>query len=325
MTKIILAVVTSFVVAVTIMPFIIKLIKRHAYGQTILKYVEEHKSKQGTPTMGGVVFFLTTLLLVFFFLRYSTDWFMCLMVGLGFALLGGMDDFIKVKLKRNLGLRPYQKIVGQVGIALIFAFYIYYSIGTSLTIPFFNKSINIGFWIVPVVVLTCLATTNAVNLTDGLDGLAGNVSAVVCAIFVTIMMILNNSTRDSALASRYYSFAILMSLFLGSILGFLIFNTNKATIFMGDVGSLGIGGMLSAVFSIAGIELALVFVGVCYVVSTVSVIIQVLVYKKTKKRVFKMAPIHHHFQQSGFSEAKISFAYTMATLMIGLLLVLSYL
>ena len=325
MTKIIWAVITSFVITIVAMPLITKLIKRHAYGQTILKYVEEHKSKQGTPTMGGVVFFVVTLVLVFLFFRYATDWFMCLMVGLGFALLGGMDDFIKVKLKRNLGLRPYQKIVGQIGIALIFAFYIYYSIGTSITIPFANITINVGFWIVPIVVLTCLATTNAVNLTDGLDGLAGNVSAVVCAIFVAIMMIMKHSATDTILVERYYSLAVLMAIFMGSILGFLIFNTNKASIFMGDVGSLGIGGLLSAVFSITGIELALIFVGVCYVVSALSVIIQVIVYKKTKKRVFKMAPIHHHFQQSSFGEAKISFAYTMATLMVGLLVVVSYL
>lgn len=325
MTKIILAVISSFVLTVVLMPVLIKLIKRHAYGQTILKYVEEHKSKQGTPTMGGVVFFVATLILVFFFLRYSADWFMCLLVGLGFALLGGMDDFIKVKLKRNLGLRPYQKIVGQIGIALIFAFYIYYSIGTSIVLPFWNKSFNVGFWIIPIIVLTCLATTNAVNLTDGLDGLAGSVSAVVCAIFVAIMMILKHNATNTILLERYYSLAVLMAIFMGSILGFLIFNTNKASIFMGDVGSLGIGGMLSAVFSIVGIELALIFVGVCYVMSALSVIIQVLVYKKTKKRVFKMAPIHHHFQQSGFSEAKISLAYTMATLMMGLVLVISYL
>lgn len=298
------------------------MIKKLACGQTILKYVEEHKSKQGTATMGGVLFFVTTLCLAFVFLNYSTDWFMCLMVGLGFALVGGMDDFIKVRLKRNLGLRPYQKIVGQVGIALIFALYIYFQIGTNILLPFFNKQINIGFWIVPLVVLTCLATTNAVNLTDGLDGLCGNVSAVVCAIFVAIMLILKSSVAD--LSARYFSLAVLMSIFLGSILGFLIFNTNKASIFMGDVGSLGIGGMLSAVFCLTGLQLSLLVVGVCYVMSAVSVIIQVVVYKKTKKRVFKMAPIHHHFQQCGFSEAKISYAYTITTLIIGLLLVVSF-
>ncbi len=323
MEKIIWACLSSLFLTAILMPIFIKLIKKLACGQTILKYVEEHKSKQGTATMGGVLFFVSTLGLVFLFLDYSTDWFMCLMTGLGFALVGGMDDFIKVKLKRNLGLRPYQKIVGQVGIALIFAFYVYYQIGTNITIPFFNNQINIGFWVVPLIVFTCLATTNAVNLTDGLDGLCGNVSAVVSIVFVIMMLILKNSATDILLGERYFSLAVLMSIFLGSILGFLVFNTNKASIFMGDVGSLGIGGMLSATFCITGLELSLIFVGICYVMSAVSVIIQVLVYKKTKKRVFKMAPIHHHFQQCGFSEAKISFAYSMITFVMGALLIAS--
>lgn len=323
MEKIIWGCLLGFILTATLMPVFIKMIRKIDCGQTILKYVEEHKTKQGTATMGGVLFFVTTLSLVFLFLDYSTDWFMCLMAGLGFALVGGMDDFLKVKLKRNLGLRPYQKIVGQVGVALIFAFYVYYQIGTSIVLPFFNKQINIGFLVVPLVVLTSLATTNAVNLTDGLDGLCGSVSVVVCAIFVAIMLILKSSVLDANLSTRYYSLAVLMSIFMGSILGFLLFNTNKASIFMGDVGSLGIGGMLSAVFCVTGLQLSLLVVGACYVMSAVSVIIQVVVYKKSKKRVFKMAPIHHHFQQCGFSESKISYAYTIATLVMGLLLIVS--
>lgn len=318
------ALLAGLVLTAVLMPLFIKLMKKFSFSQTILKYVEEHKAKQGTPTMGGVVFMLVTLLVAVCFLKFDKSWFVALMVGLGFALVGGLDDFLKIKYKRNLGLRPYQKIVGQVGIAIIFAFYIYYQIGTSVAIPFFNKSINIGFWIVPLVVLTCLATTNAVNLTDGLDGLCGNVSAVVCAVFVAIMLILRNSISDIYLLERYFSLAVLMSIFLGSILGFLIFNTNKASIFMGDVGSLGIGGMLSAVFCLTGLQLSLLVVGICYVMSAVSVIIQVVVYKKSKKRVFKMAPIHHHFQQCGFSETKISYAYTMTTFIMGLLLIVSF-
>ena len=324
MTKLLVGLIISFILSVSLMPIIIKLSKKLACSQTILKYVEEHKSKQGTPTMGGVLFFVVTLILVFFFLDYSTDWFICLMVGLGFALLGGMDDFIKVKLKRNLGLRPYQKIVGQLGISLIFAFYVYYNIGTSINIPFFNSSVNLGVLIIPIIVLTCVASSNAVNLTDGLDGLAGSVSAVVSGITIAILLILSRQFTDITLVSRYQSLAILLAIFMGSIMGFLVFNTNKASIFMGDVGSLGIGGLFSAVFCITGLELSLVVLGICFVFSTLSVIIQVLVYKKTKKRVFKMAPLHHHFQQSGFSEAKISYAYSSLTLIIGLVLILSY-
>jgi len=315
MIKIILGFILSVILAICITPFVIRVVKKLACSQTILKYVEEHKSKQGTPTMGGLVFFVVTFLLVFLFLDYNTDWFLCLLVATSFGLLGGMDDFIKVKLKRNLGLRPYQKIIGQVGIALIFAFYIYFNVSTNISMPFFNNTLNMGWFIIPIIVLVFLATTNAVNLTDGLDGLAGSVSAVVMLVSIAIFTITKISTDLS----------VLLAIFAGSILGFLVFNTNKASIFMGDLGSLGIGGMISAVFCITGLELFLVILGVCFVASTLSVIIQVFMFQKFKKRVFKMSPIHHHFQQTGYSEAKITYCYSLVTLLVGLLLVLSYL
>lgn len=315
MTKIILGFIFSVILAICVTPFVIRIVKRMACSQTILKYVEEHKSKQGTPTMGGIVFFLVTFLLVFIFLDYNTNWFLCLLVATSFALLGGMDDFIKVKLKRNLGLRPYQKIIGQVGISLIFALYIFFNVSTNISVPFFNNTLDIGWFVIPIVMLVFLATTNAVNLTDGLDGLAGSVSVVVMFVTIAIFTITNISTDLS----------ILLAIFAGSILGFLVFNTNKASIFMGDLGSLGIGGMISAVFCITGLELSLLILGVCFVGSALSVIIQVFMFQKFKKRVFKMSPLHHHFQQSGYSEAKITYCYSLVTLLVGLLLVLSYL
>jgi len=321
MTKLILGLVVSFFATVLLMPIVIKLTKKLAFSQTILKYVEEHKSKQGTPTMGGVVFFAVTFLLIFFFLDYNKDWFICLLTAFSFALLGGMDDFIKIKFKRNLGLRSYQKIIGQFGISLIFALYVFFNVSSKLQIPFFNKFLDCDFLIVPIIVLTCLATTNSVNLTDGLDGLAGGVSAVALAISIAIMMIFAGTSN----LVDYKSLAILLSIFLGSILGFLVFNTNKASIFMGDVGSLGIGGMFSSVYCLTGLELSLLFVGVMFVMSSLSVIIQVISFKKFHKRVFKMSPLHHHFQQSGFSEAKISYCYSITTLIVGLILILSFL
>jgi phospho-N-acetylmuramoyl-pentapeptide-transferase len=191
MIKIIVGFMLSFSVALVLMPWIIKLIRKFSCSQTILKYVEEHKSKQGTPTMGGVVFFVTTLLVAVIMLNYSTPVAMCIAVGVGFALVGFMDDFIKVKLKQNLGLRPYQKIVGQVGIALILAIYIYFWSPNKSVIylPFTFKAIDLGFWIIPLVVIVCLATTNSVNLTDGLDGLAGGVSVVYSGIFIALISI----------------------------------------------------------------------------------------------------------------------------------------
>lgn len=315
MVKIIVSFIISTVLAICITPVVIRFAKKLACSQTILKYVEEHKSKQGTPTLGGLVFFIDTFLLVFFFIDYNTNWFLCLLVSTSFAILGGMDDFIKVKLKRNLGLRPYQKIIGQVGIALIFAFYIYFNVSSKISVPFFNTTLDVGAFVIPIVILVFLATTNAVNLTDGLDGLAGSVSVIIMFVSIAILGVSNIST----------DYSILLAIFAGSILGFLVFNTNKASIFMGDLGSLGIGGLISAVFCITGLELSLMILGICFVASAMSVIIQVFVFQKFKKRVFKMSPLHHHFQQSGFSEAKITYCYSLVTLLLGLLLVLSYL
>ena len=326
MIKIIVGFILSFAVSLILMPLIIKLIRKLSCSQTILKYVEEHKSKQGTPTMGGVVFFISTLLIVACLIDYSTPLAMSIGVGLGFAIIGFMDDFIKVKLKQNLGLRPYQKIIGQVGISLILAVYIYffsYNRGI-IYLPFTFKAIDLGWWIIPLVIIVCLATTNSVNLTDGLDGLAGGVSVVYSGIFIAIIsifatLIFNAGELDS-FVNMYKDIEILLAIFMGSIMAFLVFNTNKASIFMGDVGSLGIGGLFASTACIMGFELMLAIVGVMFVISALSVILQVGYFKDRKgKRIFKMAPIHHHFQMCGYSEAKIGYIYQIITLMIGLI------
>ena len=329
MIKIIVGFILSFLVALILMPFIIKLIRKLSCSQTILKYVEEHKSKQGTPTMGGVVFFVATLIVVVCLMDYSTPLAMSIGVGLGFAIIGFMDDFIKVKLKQNLGLRPYQKIVGQVGIALILALYIYFWSPNKgiIYLPFTFKAIDLGAWIIPLVVITCLATTNSVNLTDGLDGLAGGVSVVYSGIFIALISIFahiafNAGELDSFVA-LYNNTGLLLAIFMGSIMAFLVFNTNKASIFMGDVGSLGIGGVFSSTACILGFEFMLAIVGIMFVISALSVILQVVYFKRTGgKRIFKMAPLHHHFQMCGYSEAKIGYIYQVVTLIVGLLTIL---
>lgn len=325
MIKIIVGFILSFIISVILMPIIIRVSKRLSCSQTILKWVEEHKAKQGTPTMGGVVFFITTLIVVVCMMNYSTEIAMCIGVGVGFALIGFLDDFIKIRYKQNLGLLPYQKLVGQVGIAIIFACYIYFfsQTGGKIYLPFTFKEIDVGFWIIPLVVLVCLATTNAVNLTDGLDGLAAGVSEVFFAILVVILTLFvdkfYNLGIDEKLLTTYSNMALLSSIFLGSIVGFLIFNTNKASIFMGDVGSLGIGGLIASICCVAGFELFIPILGLMFVISTLSVIMQVGYFKLTKgKRIFKMAPIHHHFQMSGYSEVKIGYVYKIITLMLGL-------
>lgn len=329
MIKIIVGFILSFVIALILMPLVIKLVRKLSCSQTILEYVQEHKSKQGTPTMGGVVFFISTLLVVLLLMNYSTPLAMSLGVGLGFAIIGFMDDFIKVRFKQNLGLRPYQKIIGQVGIAVILACYIYFFSPNKgiIYLPFTFKAIDLGFWIIPMVVIVCLATTNSVNLTDGLDGLAGGVSVVYGGIFITLTLIFSNIAFNAgeidSFVELYKDIALLLAIFIGSIMAFLVFNTNKASIFMGDVGSLGIGGLFASTACVMGFELMLAIVGIMFVISALSVILQVGYFKATKgKRIFKMAPLHHHFQMCGHSEAKIGYIYQIITLMVGLVTIL---
>lgn len=327
MTKILSGFLISWAIGVCIMPVIICCIKKLSVSQTILGYVEEHKSKQGTPTMGGVLFFLCTLVVALILLPFRMEWFIVYVVGLCFALLGFLDDFIKVKYKQNLGLRAYQKVIGQVGISFIFALYVYFSkVGSTIILPFSFGSIDIGIWIIPAIMFVCLATTNSLNLTDGLDGLASSNSLIFLAFLVVLLMMYKDNIylagADIDTVETIYHYGVLSSIFAGSIFAFLVYNTYRASIFMGDVGSLGIGGFISAVCCVSGFELFIIPLGITFIISAMSVIIQVLHFKRTGKRVFKMAPLHHHFQQCGYSEPKIVFCYSTLTSVLGLLTIL---
>ena len=330
MIKIFFAFLSSFLLSVVIMPIIIKIFSKNKATQTILGYVENHKEKNGTLTMGGVVFVVSTLVLAFVFLKPETPWLMCLLVSVFFGVLGFMDDFLKIKLKQNLGLRAYQKIIGQFGIALIFAIYIYFSTqGGQVFLPFSTKIIDIGFWIIPIIIFILIATTNSVNLTDGLDGLAGKVSQIYLIFFVFIIGILSNKLyaagETGMIIENIKSVQILSVLLIGSITAFLLFNTNKAKIFMGDVGSLCLGGFVGASACLLGMELIIPILGFCFVFSAISVILQVLYFKKTKKRIFKMSPFHHHLQMSGMTEPKIVELYSTITIILGVICLIFYL
>lgn len=330
MIKFLLAFLSSFALSLVLMPLIIKIFKSRKASQTILGYVENHKEKNGTLTMGGVVFLLTTLLLAFVFLKYDHTWFMCLLVSIFFGILGLMDDHLKIKYKQNLGLRAYQKIIGQVGISLIFSIFIYFSTsGGQVFLPFTDKVIDFGFWIIPIVVLVLVATTNSVNLTDGLDGLAGNVTNVYLIFFVIIVTIFQNKLYSAGetgvIIQNMSNINVLSMLFIGSVLGFLMFNTNKANIFMGDVGSLCLGGYVGASACVLGLELLVPILGFCFVFSAISVILQVISFKTTRKRIFKMAPFHHHLQMSGLSEPKIVAIYSAVTACLGVVSIIFYL
>lgn len=290
-------------------PIVLWFCRKLKASQSILHYVDKHASKQGTPTMGGLIFVITLLFSSCFLFNTSVflAWF-AILVTFAYALLGFLDDFIKVRYHHNEGLKPYQKIVGQVGIAVIVAIYMYLTGRTSLV--FFAWEFDIGFWIIPLVILVFVATANSVNLTDGLDGLAGGVSFVYLLVFGVILSLLG-SIENANLALLCFGLC-------GGIMGFLLFNAYPAKIFMGDTGSLALGGFIAAVAVFSGLQLLLPIMGIMFVLSAVSDIIQVLYYKKTKKRVFLMAPLHHHFEQKGVHENRIVIVYIVVTAAVSL-------
>lgn len=293
---------------------ILKLCRKLKFSQTILHYVDKHASKSGTPTMGGLIFIFSCLISSFCF--YRSNFFfavLSLLVMVCFGTLGFLDDFIKIRFHQNEGLKPYQKIIGQVGISLIVALYVYFKIGGQLN--FFGLKFDIGFFIIPLIVLFYVAVTNSVNLLDGLDGLCGGVSAVYLLFFGVILSLLGGANN---------SLALICFSMVGALLAFLMFNTFPAKIFMGDTGSLALGGFIASVAVFSGTELVLPVLGILYVLTALSDIIQVFYYKKTHKRIFKMAPLHHHFEQLGVHENKIVTIYIVVTIVLGLLCCLGY-
>ena len=297
----------TFMFAVLLAPLIIQTCKRLKAGQSILHYVDKHISKQGTPTMGGFIFLIPLLIGLFFLMpenRFPA--LFLIIVTFSYGLLGFLDDFIKVHYHHNEGLKPYQKIIGQFGLALIVSLYIYFSGNTTLN--FFGLEFDIGIFTIPLVILVLLATTNSVNLTDGLDGLAGGVSFSYITIFGLIL----------TLISGQENLAMMCFALSGALAGFLVYNVYPAKIFMGDTGSLALGGFIGTVAVLSGLEFILPIMGIMFVLSALSDIIQVLHYKRTKKRVFLMAPLHHHFEQKGVHENRIVFVYIIITTVISL-------
>lgn len=314
--------IVSAVLALVTAPFAVRALRRLKAGQTVLGYVTQHEHKSGTPTMGGIIFLLPAVIVC----AVETTAFslVALAVTLGFAVLGFLDDFIKIKFRRNLGLKPYQKIIGQLGISAIAAYFCYASpeIGTSLLLPFGGGWGDVSWWIIPFVMLVYIATTNSVNLTDGLDGLAATTSAgyfLTFAIFTYLAFSDALSAGDGAQAEQLFSLSAFCVSLLGGLLGYLVFNSNPASVMMGDTGSLGLGAAAAtaAVFSRA--ELLLPIAGIMFVWSSISVIMQVLAFKLTKRRIFLMAPFHHHLEMKGYSEPRICALYLVLTVLAGAL------
>lgn len=306
--------------------FLIPILRKFKLGQSILNYVTEHNYKSGTPTMGGIIFILASIISFFIFANGSKYLaFVCIAVGISYMVVGFIDDFIKIKLKQNKGLGVYQKTFFELVIAIIVAIVTITRGFAEINLPFLNNTISIGYWFVPLCVFVFIATTNSVNLTDGLDGLAGGVTYIFFIAIGVIIHLQKPATSGLMISAEYKNLALLCFSLAGAIVGYLLYNTHKATVFMGDTGSLALGGFVAIVTIVSGNILFIPIIGIIYVLSSISVIMQVAYYKKTKKRIFLMAPLHHHFQQKGYDESKICVVYKIITLFLGLICIISYL
>ena len=304
MKTIIIATVAAFASAAVIMPVLIPFLRRLKFGQQILEEGPEwHKKKQGTPTMGGIGIIAAVLISALIAGIDKKAWLL-----FGFAFLCGAvgfaDDYIKVCKKRNMGFSALQKTACLIVAMILFIVICRISgyTDTSIKIPFSDKSVNLSWGWYPLIVLALLGGINSVNLTDGIDGLAASVTAVVM-IFFTIISYMAKNAGMSALSAAV----------LGALLGFLIYNLNPARVFMGDTGSLFLGGLVSGAAVMLKNPLLLIIVGFVYFAEALSVILQVASFQLTGKRIFKMSPIHHHFEMSGWNENKIVTVFTALT------------
>jgi phospho-N-acetylmuramoyl-pentapeptide-transferase len=309
---------TSFILTVILAPIGIPMLRRLKFGQSIREEgPQSHMKKAGTPTMGGILFLLsiivTTIACGLLFDVFTTQTVVLLLVFVGFGIIGFLDDGIKVIFKRNLGLTSLQKLIGQIVIAI--AAFLLLRLGTfdtAIAIPFTEWQFDLGVLYIGFLIFWLVGFSNAVNLTDGLDGLVAGTASIAFAAFGVLALF--NKQADIAL----FAFAV-----TGALLGFLIFNANPAKVFMGDTGSLALGGALAMLSVLVKQELLLLLIGLVFVIETLSVILQVGSFKLRKKRIFKMSPIHHHFELSGWSEWKVVLVFWSTGLVMALIAVLS--
>ncbi|MCK8823676.1 phospho-N-acetylmuramoyl-pentapeptide-transferase [Fuchsiella alkaliacetigena] len=287
----------AFAFALLVGPIIIKLLRKLKLGQNIREVgPKRHLEKSGTPTMGGVIILISLLTAVLLFTEVTDKLFWALFVTLSYGLIGLLDDSIKIIADRSLGLKVKHKVVGQLLVGGLLGYNVLNTleIGSEVLLPFLGNSIDLGILFIPFVILVVIGTANAVNLTDGLDGLAAGVTIIV-AISYTII----------SLSFGHYDLASFTVAIVGSCLGFAWFNSHPAQVFMGDTGSLALGGAIAVVAVLTRTQLFLLIIGGVYVIETLAVIIQVTSYKLTGKRVFRMSPLHHHFELKGWAESKV--------------------
>ena len=303
---VVVPVLISFVLSVAMGPIVIPILRKMKMGQTEREEgVQSHLLKAGTPTMGGVMILASILITSLFYVKDYPKIIPILFVTLGFGLVGFLDDYLKVVMKRSDGLFPMQKMGLQIVITAIFAFYVVKFTDVPLTwiIPFTNgKVIDWGFLAIPFMFIVIIGTVNGVNFTDGLDGLASSVTVLVATFFSVVAIGTQSGIEPVTCAV------------VGALLGFLLFNVYPASVFMGDTGSLALGGFVASTAYMLQMPLFIVIVGLIYLVEVLSVMIQVTYFKKTGgKRIFKMAPIHHHFELCGWSETRVVAVFSIIT------------
>jgi phospho-N-acetylmuramoyl-pentapeptide-transferase len=309
-------VIISFILSVIMGPVVIPILRKLKMGQTEREDgVQSHLEKAGTPTMGGVIILASVLITSLFYIKGYPKIIPILFVTLGFGLIGFLDDYLKVVMKRSDGLFPMQKMALQILVTGVFAFYIvrFTDVSLALLIPFSGgKYLNIGWLAIPLMFFAVIGTVNGVNFTDGLDGLASSVTVLV-ATFFTVVAVGTKSGIEPVTCAV-----------VGALLGFLLFNVYPASVFMGDTGSLALGGFVASTAYMLQMPIFIVIVGLIYLVEVLSVMIQVTYFKKTGgKRIFKMAPIHHHFELCGWSETRVVAVFSIITAILCLIALLA--
>ena len=309
--SILLPILIAFVISAVLGPIVIPWLHRLKFGQFIREEgPKAHQKKSGTPTMGGIIFLLAAMIASLFFVKEYPKIIPVMFTTLGFGIIGFLDDYIKVVKKRNLGLTEIQKLVLQFIVTAVFAFYLikYSGVGTKMLVPFTGGLENgyyldLPMWLfIPGLFIIMLGTVNGTNLTDGLDGLLSNVTVLVAAFFMVVAVAVGSGLHPVAGAV------------MGALLGFLLFNAHPAKVFMGDTGSLALGGFVASMAYMMNMPIFIAIVGLIYLVEILSDILQVTYFKATHgKRIFKMAPIHHHFELCGWAETKVVAVFTIVT------------
>ena len=306
----------SFIITLILGPIIIPLLRKLKIGQNVRDDgPQTHLKKSGTPTMGGIMILIALVITITTSGVLNQDMYVLLLSTFGFGLIGFIDDYIKVVKRRSLGLRAYQKLIGQIILAIILAVYQSSTsvLGTKLIVPFLkDQYLDLGPLYIPFIAFVVVATVNSVNLTDGLDGLASGVTLIILSFFGLV-----------ALNFGMEIISIFSTTLAGACLGFLIHNAYPAKVFMGDTGSMALGGAVSAIAILLNLPLIIPIVGGIYFVEALSVIIQVTSYKLTGKRVFLMSPLHHHFEQKGWKETKVVAVFWIVTVILCLIGIVS--